>query len=65
MIVREFEHDPEMPFDFFNDYDNTLAYITRETKCRTDPEEKQRLNHAKTRLTERHEVWLKDFWKKR
>lgn len=35
MIVREFEHNQNMPFDCFNDYKDTKAYLRlRRSKCK-------------------------------
>lgn len=60
MIVREFLTNPEMPFDFFNDYGDTMRYLQAIADFPLDPEEGTLARTAYKRIVTRFNEWRSD-----
>jgi hypothetical protein len=60
MIVREFLQDPHISFDYFNDFNDTIAWLEGFVDPLT-PEAKQQLDHAIQMLRDGNDAW----WKQR
>lgn len=56
MIVREYLNNPNMPFDYFNDYENTRHYLSW-VRAHGQPEEVSRASFALEKLEADYHEW--------